>query len=359
MLRHVAALQSREIFILTIAALAFGTAYLSSLFGLSLALGAFVAGVVVSESDLSHQVLGQTEPLRDIFGGLFFISIGMFVDPGFVIANIPGLLITVFIIVVIKGLLIAGLITLFKYPLRTGIMTGVALSQAGEFSFLLAQLGGELEVVSETVFNLMLAGSAVSMLLTAPLLRAVDPLMRVLGMAQAALRDDAESTALKGHVVLCGYGRVGRVIGEELIRREIPLLVVEEDPSRIGDLQQQDIPIVQGYAELPAVLDQAGLEHAEVLVIAIPDMMAGQRIIHHALEVNPNLEIIVRAHQISEQRAFVEQGATEALVGELELAIEMIRFTLQRYDVPSLDILTTLRDLRTETSADPRPRFLP
>jgi CPA2 family monovalent cation:H+ antiporter-2 len=153
LLERVAALHNREVFILTIASLALGTAYISTWFGLSLALGAFVAGVVVSESDLSHQVLGQSEPLRDIFAGLFFISIGMFVDPGFVLRHIPELLLVVAINVIFKGLVIALLVSAFGFPLRTGILTGVALSQAGEFSFLLARLGGELEVVSDDVFQ--------------------------------------------------------------------------------------------------------------------------------------------------------------------------------------------------------------
>ncbi|CAN5755826.1 cation:proton antiporter [soil metagenome] len=364
LLERVAALHNREVFILAIASLALGTAYLSTWFGLSLALGAFVAGVVVSESDLSHQVLGQSEPLRDIFAGLFFISIGMFVDPGFVFANIPELLLAVLVIVVVKSLVITTLIAGFGFPLRTGVLTGVALSQAGEFSFLLARLGGELEAVSGEVFNLMLAASAVSILLTAPLLSNVDWLMRKLKLPISfASRADGDSedplATLTGHAVLCGYGRVGQVIGSELMRREIPLLVLEEDPSLVRDLRGRNVAIVLGYAELPEVLDQARLDKAQVLIVAIPDPMAAERIIDYAREINPLLQIIVRAHHLAEQQRFIDRGASEALISEVELALEMVGFALERFDVPSIEILSTVRDLRRGARGSVQERVLP
>jgi CPA2 family monovalent cation:H+ antiporter-2 len=364
LLERVAALHNREVFILAIASLALGTAYLSTWFGLSLALGAFVAGVVVSESDLSHQVLGQSEPLRDIFAGLFFISIGMFVDPGFVLRHVPELLLAVTVIVLFKGLVIALLVSVFNFPVRTGVLTGVALSQAGEFSFLLARLGGELEVVSEDVFNLMLAASAVSILLTAPLLASVDPLLRRFKLPLTFRGGDGPDNgealaALRDHAVLCGYGRVGQVIGRELLRREIPLIVLEEDPMLVRSLQGENAQIVLGYAELPEVLDQARLEKAQVLIVAIPDPLAAQRIIDHARQTNPQLPIVVRAHHREEQARFVERGATEALVSEVELALEMVRFTLERFDVPTTEVLATVLELRRGSRAGTAARALP
>jgi CPA2 family monovalent cation:H+ antiporter-2 len=353
LLGRVAALQNREVFILTIALVAMGTAWASSRFGFSLALGAFVAGLVVSESELSHQILGLIEPLRDIFAGLFFVSIGMFVDPGFVVTHLPLVLLTVAIIVVGKGLLIALLIVLFRYPARTALLAGVALSQAGEFSFVLARLGEELDAVSSDVFNLMLAASAISIVLTAPLLSVADPIIRRLpprlahprGMTLVPVAE--EETPLRAHAVLCGYGRVGRVIGDALQRRRFPLLVIEQDPAIIRELKELSVPAVLGYADVPAVLERARLERARVLVVAVPDPITSRRIVDHAHRINPRLSIVVRTHRPEEQRRLAQRGATEAVLGELELALEMARFTLQRFGVASLEVQAILQGMRT------------
>jgi monovalent cation:H+ antiporter-2, CPA2 family len=173
---RVAALQSREVFVLLVAAVALGIAYASSFFGVSLALGAFVAGIVVGESDLSHQILGAILPLRDIFAALFFVSVGMLVDPAFVARHWPLVLLTVALIVLLKGALVAGLVALFRYPARTALFAGVLMAQAGEFSFLLARLGADLHAVSSALFSLMLAGAVVSIVLAPTLYRAAAPL---------------------------------------------------------------------------------------------------------------------------------------------------------------------------------------
>ena len=172
---RIALLRNREVFILSVGAVALGAAYVSSLFGISIALGAFVAGVVVGESDLSHQILGEIEPLRDILAGLFFVSVGMLVDPTFIVQNVPLVIATVVLIVLVKGAVIAGLVRLFGYSSRTAVLTGVVLAQAAELSFLLASIGSELGAIGTTAFNAMLSGSALSTVLAAPLLAAVAP----------------------------------------------------------------------------------------------------------------------------------------------------------------------------------------
>jgi CPA2 family monovalent cation:H+ antiporter-2 len=292
------------------------------------------------------------EPLRDIFAGLFFVSIGMFVDPGYIAAHLPLLLLTVVIIVAGKGLLIAALIALFHYPMRTALLAGVALSQAGEFSFVLARLGADLDAVSEGVFDLMLAASAISIILTAPLLFGADPLIRRLQLrlplAQGTelIPAEAEHGPLRAHAVLCGYGRVGRVIGEALQRRRFPFLVIEQDPSLVRELQERDVPVVLGYADMPAVLERARLERARVLIVAVPDPISSRRIVDEAHRINPRLSIVVRTHRAEEQRRLAERGATEAVLGELELALEMTRFTMQRFGVGSLEVQAILQGLR-------------
>ena len=360
LLERIAALQNREVFILSVATLALGTAYAGTAFGLSLALGAFVAGVVISESDLSHQVLGNVEPLRDIFAGLFFVSIGMFVDPGFVVRHLPLLLLIVAVIVLGKGLVIAGLVRIFRYPARTALLAGAALSQAGEFSFLFARLGGNLDVVSDDVFNLMLAASAVSIVLTAPLLAGIDPLM--LRLQQRGITGDVEPVdgaapdGPRDHVVVCGYGRVGQVVTEGLLESGIDVLVVEQDPILVRRLQANEIPTIVGYAELPAVLEQAHIAHARALVVATPDTIVTRRIVDFALDAQPKIPIVVRTHSETERRRLNDRGATAAVMGELELALEMARFTLERLEVGPAEIDERIDQLRENRDAGGRRR---
>jgi CPA2 family monovalent cation:H+ antiporter-2 len=171
--------------------------------------------------------------------------------------------------------------------------------------------------------------------------------------------DGRDPEALTDHAVLCGYGRVGQVIGRELIRRDIPLLVLEEDPALVRGIRGENVSIVLGYAELPEVLDQARLEKAQVLIVAIPDPMAAQRIIDYAREVNPQLPIVVRAHHLDEQERFIERGATEALVSEVELALEMVRFALERFEIPTTEVIATVHDLRRDSRAGTPQRSLP
>ncbi|CAN5790125.1 cation:proton antiporter [soil metagenome] len=351
---RVAALQNREAFILTVATFALGTAYVSSLFGLSLALGAFVAGVVVSESDLSHQILGEVEPLRDIFAGLFFVSVGMLVDPMFVIRNLPLVLLTLALIVLAKGLMIARISLLFRYPARVAMLIGVTLAQSAEFSFLLARLGADLDVLTPEIFSLLLAGAAVSIVISPALHSAAGPFGRWLEQRTAAssplswlpVTDEAEPP-LRGHMVLCGYGRVGGVIGDALTRRGFPFVVIEQDQYIVRRLREQGVHALLGNADNYALLDQVHLEHARVLVVATPDSLAARRIVDRARQINPRLNIVVRSHDQAESARLADLGVNETVVGELELALEMTRFTLRRFGVGSLETQAIVQGLRS------------
>jgi CPA2 family monovalent cation:H+ antiporter-2 len=338
---RVAALQSREVFVLLVAAVALGIAYASSFFGLSLALGAFVAGIVVGESDLSHQILGAILPLRDIFAALFFVSVGMLVDPAFVALHWPLVLLTVALIVLLKGALVAGLVALFRSPARTALFAGVLLAQAGEFSFLLARLGADLRAVTSAVFSLMLAGAVVSIVLAPTLYRAAAPLTAWVEMRRPrpspAGPDDPNVPAareLRGHAVICGYGRVGRVIVDTL-RSHLPLLVVEQDPRVVRLLREQAWPGVTalvGDAANPVLLERMHLAQARLLVAAIPDALAVRAVVAYARRVNPTLDIVVRTHSQTEQEFLARYGVTDSVLGELELAREMTRYALRHLD---------------------------
>ncbi|HUG15230.1 MAG TPA: cation:proton antiporter [Thermomicrobiales bacterium] len=349
---RVAALRSREIFIISVAAFALGTAYAATFFGLSLALGAFVAGVVVSESDLSHQIIGEVTPLRDIFAGIFFISVGMLVDVGYVTTHLPLVLLAVALIVIAKGALVAALTLAFRYPVRTAALTGVALAQSAEFSFILARVGADINAVSAEIFSLMLAASAASIVVSPLLHRVAPPLIRQLersmrGPALGRLPERGEDEPPpRGHAVLCGYGRVGHVIGSALRRRGFPIIVVEQDQRIVRQLRDEGVRALLGYAEHPSLIEQMHLETARVLIVAVPDALAARRIVDEALRINPRLHVVARTHSQEERDRLDQLGVEEAVVGELELAIEMTRFALHRFGVGTLETQAVLQRLR-------------
>jgi monovalent cation:H+ antiporter-2, CPA2 family len=357
---QVAGLRSREVFVLAVAVVALGTAYLASGFGLSLALGAFLAGVVVGESDLSHQILGEVLPLRDIFAGLFFVSVGMLVDPRFVLENLPLVALTLGLIVLFKGALSALLAVFLGTSIRVAVLTGAALAQSAEFSFLLARLGADLEAVSATVFSLMLAGAAASIILHPTVYRLAAPLSLALAqrvparaVAPALEVDEAPDAGPRGHAVICGYGRVGRIVGAALRRRGFRYIVVEEDPRIVRRLRERGVTAVQGNAANPLTLAQAYLRHARVLVVALPDPVAVRQIVDCAHGENPRLDIIVRAQTEAEGAFLARHGAGEAVFGELELALEMTRRTLHRFGLSGRETQAIVQNLRVRELQNP------
>ncbi|MCS6803316.1 MAG: cation:proton antiporter [Chloroflexota bacterium] len=334
---RIAALGSREVFVLSVAAVALGVAWLASLFGLSLALGAFVAGVVVAESDLSSQILGEAMPLRDLFAGLFFVSIGMLVDPLFAWNNLALVLLTAALIVIAKGALSAALAWALRVPLIVAVPTGALLAQSAEFSFLLARLGSELGAVSSLVFNVMLAGSVISIVLAAPVYEVAKPLarwaQRRLPPSPLATLPPSDDAPRRGHVVICGFGQVGSAIAAVLERRGLRWIAIDLDQRVVERGRERGGAILLGDAALPVVLDQTGLKGARALVIAVPDTLTTRRIVDYARQINPHLTLVARAPSREERDYLVARGVTVAVVGELEAAAEMARFTLQRFGI--------------------------
>lgn len=347
---QIAQLRNREVFILSVSVVALGLAYSASLFGLSLALGAFVAGIVVAESDLSHQILGDILPLRDIFSGLFFVSIGMLVDPMFVVHNVPLLLLTVFLIVVVKSVIIALVATRMGTRLRTAILGGAILGQSAEFSFLLAQVGSDLDVVSADLFSLMLAGAAVSIVIVPWMFSGSMSLADAVSR-RSSRRSDPFATPeippreVAGHAIICGAGRVGRVIRRALTGRS-SFVVIEEDPRIVKILRKKGVDVVQGDATTPAVLQQAGIDDASVLFVAIANPIAVRQIVGMVREQFPELPIIVRTHTEAERRYLSGRGVEEVVLGEHELALEMARHGLAIAGVSPDDVDRTIDHLR-------------
>lgn len=364
---RVAGLRNREVFVLMVGAVALGLAYSASFFGLSLALGAFVVGVVVSESDLSHQILGEILPLRDIFAGLFFVSVGMLVDPVFVVRNLPLLLLTLGLIIVLKGTLIAVLAFLLGAATRTAVLTGVILGQSAEFSFLLARVGRDLDAVSPTVFSLMLAGAAASIVLLPSVYRATLPIAGSLQMWRPSLSDHESvletgavgpDPELRGHAVICGYGRVGQIIGR-VLRHRFRFVVIEEDPHIVQRLRGEGFTVIRGNAAIPGILARVNLERARLLVVAIPDPVATRQIVDEARRLHPRLRIIARTHSELERRFLLSRGVEAVVLGEWELGLEMGQHVLRDFGVSSLEAQAIVQHLRGQGGMERPDDLLP
>jgi len=354
---RVAAFRNREVFVLAVATVALGAAYTSSLFGVSVALGAFVAGIVVGESDLSHQILGEIQPLRDILAGLFFVSIGMLVDPAFVLDHALLVAMVVLLIVPVKGLLSAGLIRLFGVSASTAVLAGATVAQSAEFSFLLATVGASVGAIGPTAFNAMLAGAVISTILAPWLLSGVAPLAgRLDRPSRLDLEPElpVERPQRRRHAIICGYGRVGRVIAEALDRRGLSYVVIEQDPRVVRRLREGGVTALLGNAENPILLEHAHLDLARIVVVAIPDAIAARRIVEQARQARPQLAVVVRTHSLAELTVLRQRGADEAVLGELELALEMTRHTLHRFGVSALETVATVNGLRTRIAQESR-----
>lgn len=344
LLWQVARTGSRELFTLGVIVAALGIAYgAATIFGVSLALGAFFAGMVLAKSALSHRAAEESLPLRDAFSVLFFVSVGMLFDPAMLISEPLRILVVVAIIMVGKTAAAFLLVRAFRYPLNTALTVSMGLAQIGEFSFILAGLGVSLKLLPVEGQNLILAGALISIALNSTLFRSIEPLLRwVRARSSVArtleVRDDplaelptsVDQTRLTGHVVLVGYGRVGRRIGEALMERSIPLVVAEQSRELVESLRTAGVPAVVGDASEAAVIIQAHVARARLLVIAVPDAFLAHKMIEIARTLQPNIETVVRVHTDEEEALLRKDRAQRVFMGEHELAVAMTQHVLDR-----------------------------
>jgi len=345
LLWQVARIGSRELFTLCVIAVAVGIAYGSAaLFGVSFALGAFFAGMVMRESPLSYRAAEESLPFRDAFSVLFFVSVGMLFEPQVLIREPLHVIIVLAIILVGKSLAAFFLVLLFRYPLNTALTVSASLAQIGEFSFILAGLAVSLKLEPIEGQSLILAGAIISISLNPFVFRSIEPVQNWIRsrtkLAQtlerttdplATLPTSIDLKRLTGQVVLVGYGRVGRRIGEALLAEGISFVTAEENREIVEELRKKDIPAVSGDASLPAVLIQAHIHRARMLVIAIPDIVQVRRIIEIARTVNPRVEIAVRTHSEKESALLEKEKIGAIFFGEHELARSMTQYVLGRY----------------------------
>jgi CPA2 family monovalent cation:H+ antiporter-2 len=330
---------SRELFTLSVISAAVGIAYgASALFSVSFALGAFFAGMMMRESALSHRAAEESLPLRDAFSVLFFVSVGMLFDPRILLEEPLKLLVVVAIVMVGKTLAAIALILLFRYPLTTALTVGASLAQIGEFSFILAALGVSLGLMSTEGQSLILAGALVSISLNSAVFALIDPILRWVrarsSLARALERGvdplaelprTIDDSVLSDHVVIVGYGRVGRRIAERLEERRIPFVVAEQNRELVERLRERNIPAVSGDASVPAVLIQAHIHRAGVLVVATPDVLPMRKMVEIARTLNPRVQVLLRVHSDDELELLTKENLGSVFMGEQELAETMTK----------------------------------
>ncbi len=357
-LHRIAHTGSRELFRLGVLAIALGVAFgAAELFGVSLALGAFFAGMVLSESELSHRAAQESLPLRDAFSVLFFVSVGMLFDPNILISEPLVLLATLAIILVGKTLAAFFIVLAFRRPVKTALTISASLAQIGEFSFILAEMGVGIGILPEEGRDLILAGALISIILNPLMFNLADRLRPTLEawlqprlesalavevpsaapveaevppaaapMSEEEADDEtAEPTTLSGHRVVIGYGRVGRVVADDMVARGIPLLVIEDAEDRVRKLRDQAIDTVVGNAADGRVLALAGLERAKALLVAIPNGFEAGQAVEQARQINPDLLIVARAHSDEEVEHLLRHGASKVIMGEREIALGMLK----------------------------------
>ncbi|NLS02358.1 Kef family K(+) transporter [Rhizobium sp. P32RR-XVIII] len=348
---------SRELFRLGVLAIALGVAFgASKLFGVSLALGAFFAGMVLSESELSHRAAQESLPLRDAFAVLFFVSVGMLFDPNILVDKPLPVLATVFIIVIGKSVAAFLIVLLFRRPVGTALTISASLGQIGEFSFILAALGVDLGLLPEEGRDLILAGALISIILNPLLFIACDHMRPFLERSKreeapaettataettvvsAEPEDEILPTSLSGHAILIGYGRVGGIVGQNLKSSGTPFLVIEDSEKRIEELAAQGVETIPGNAAAREVLDLANVAGARSLVIAIPNAFEACRIAEHGRGLNPSILIVARAHSDAEVDELKRYGADTVIMGEREIAMGMVdRLAQVHHDSPAYE----------------------
>jgi CPA2 family monovalent cation:H+ antiporter-2 len=360
LLLQVARQGSRELFTLAVLAIALGIAYAAStVFGVSFALGAFLAGLVVSESDMSHQAAADALPLRDAFAVLFFVSVGMLLDPTYLLANPLPVLAMVALIVLAQPAAAFLIVVVFGYPTRVALTVASALGQIGEFSFILGTLGLALGLLPDEGFQLVVAGALLSIAVNPVLFALIEPLDRRLRDQAVLVRmnrrrigdlatvGEEQRASLVNHAVICGYGRVGRLIGPALGRRGFTYAVITQQREEVDRLRSQGVIAIYGDAAHTEVLEMAGVAAARLVVVATSEPNETRLIVERVQALDPGVDIVVRTHSDA-QAAHLRSlgGKVQAVHGERELAVQMARYSLRRFGLSSAEAEAVAQGLR-------------
>ncbi|GAB7028237.1 cation:proton antiporter domain-containing protein [Geotalea toluenoxydans] len=348
--------RSRELFILTIIFIGMGTAWLTAQAGLSLALGAFIAGLAISESEYSHQALSDIIPFREAFMSLFFISVGMLLDPVILFTSpflIAGLVLT---IILIKTLVTTGAAMALGLPMRIALTAGLSLAQIGEFSFVLSQSGLKHGLLSSEAYQMFLAASIATMGLTPLCMKIAAPVAEQLAArlphswtrGKSMFAGNGRKTTLTDHVIIVGYGMNGKNLARVLRHLKIPYVAVETNPFTVKAEKKKGQHIIFGDASKPEILEHAGIENARIMVIAISDAAASRRVAALARHMNPAIHVIVRTRYLLEVEPLFKLGVNEVIPEEFETSVEILSRVLKRFLVPQDVIENCVAEVRKD-----------
>ena len=341
LMTYIASWKSRELFLVAITAIGLGVGYATYLFGLSFAFGAFVAGMVLSESDYGHQALSDIIPLRDLFGLLFFTSVGMLLDPIFLVSNWDKLILLVLLVSMGKGIIFLVLSKVFGYGNVVPIAVALGLFQIGEFSFVLARVGLKTNSIGTNEYSLILSAAILTMALTPFISRLTAPLyaLRNRWFKHEPLQTiNLPETGLHNHIVIAGGGRIGSHVAHVLKQLGIGFVIVELNYRRVKQAKTAGFPVIYGDASQPIVLEAAKIDQARLLLITTPAIVIAQSIVDHARKFNPRLNIVARAEGIEQMKALQKRGVYMVVQPEFEAGLEITRQALLCLHMPVTEI---------------------
>jgi len=344
LLAVIAGLRSRELFVIGVAVIAIGTAFAASALGVSVALGAFVAGLALADSDLTDSVLGEIVPLRELFSTFFFVSIGVLLDPAAILGALPAALALLAIITIGKALPIAVLARLDGQQPSSALRAGALIGQSGEFSFVLASAGVAVGAVRPDSFSLAMGAVVISIVTAGPLLAGARWLGTRLDTFSnfPPLAGEEPSASLRRHAVIIGYGRAGRSVARVLESRGFAWVAIERDYNTAREARAGGAPVIYGEGGTPSVLDRASVVNAHAMVLAIPDALATRQAITYALFRNPRVEVVARAHSEAEETELRQLGGVRVVVAEREVGNELVRYALRRFGVSDREVAAIL-----------------
>ncbi|GJQ63972.1 MAG: sodium/hydrogen exchanger [Melioribacteraceae bacterium] len=355
-LLQIARTRSRELFLISIIVICFGIVWLTSSIGLSLALGAFLAGLIISESEYSHQALANILPFRDVFTSFFFVSIGMLLNLEYVADNLVLVAVLSLSVIIIKSVLATGAVSILGFPLRTALITGIGLGQVGEFSFILAKTGQTYGFISGELYQAFLSVSIITMAAT-PFLISGAPhianLLNKLPLPQKLKKEgvtpvQAFCEKLEDHLVIVGFGMNGTNLAHASRAAKIPYVIIDMNPDRVRSEKAKGEPIYYGDATSPEVVEQTNIHHARIVVIAINDPAATRRIVTNIKLLNPDVYTIVRTRFVKEIPQLKQLGAHEVIPEEFETAVEIFARVMTKYMVPQNEIFQFIDNIRAE-----------
>jgi len=335
LLRHAVQWNSRELFLLLAVSLCFGMALGTHVLGFSMALGAFLIGLIISESEYSRQIVAEVVPIRDVFAIFFFVSLGMLMDPAALASRWTEVLLLLAVIVLGKALIITWLIHTIGFPIRIAVTVGLSLAQIGEFSFVIAEMARTKNWYTLSEYNTILAASVISLLLS-PMLFALSPVISrmaarfVPGERFRELREEiqVQRSVMRDHVILCGFGRVGSRVAQQLLGRKVPVVVIDLDPESILRARNQNIPTIYGDAEAREVLELANPHTASIAILTMPESSSAMVAARRLKEINPRLTVLARTHEEGKITDLRRCGVDHVVFAEEETARVIVRLAL-------------------------------